>query len=103
MATVKTGFGASKITPERGVLMAGYFEERRSTATHDDLYAKAMIFDDGETSAGILCCDLICLQKDEVVKIRDIVSKKNWHEGRKSDSMRHSHAHGTLYAEFPDR
>jgi neutral ceramidase len=78
---VKVGFGASKITPGLGVFMAGYFHERQATAVHDDLYAKAMIFDDGETVAGILCCDLICLHSGEVKKVRDLISEKTGIKG----------------------
>jgi len=78
---VKVGFGASKITPGLGVFMAGYFHERRATAVHDDLYARAMLFDDGETIAGILCCDLICLHSTEVKKIRGLISEKTGIKG----------------------
>ncbi len=74
--SIKVGFGASKVTPGLGVFMAGYFHERRATAVHDDLYAKAMLFDDGKTIAGILCCDLICLHSKEVKKIRELISEK---------------------------
>ncbi|HGJ66419.1 TPA: hypothetical protein ENS27_13735 [bacterium] len=76
MSAIKMGFGASKITPELGAFMAGYFHERQATAVHDDLFAKAMIFDDGKTIAGILACDIICLSADEVAKVRDVISKK---------------------------
>ncbi|MFQ6042334.1 MAG: hypothetical protein ACE5PV_15870, partial [Candidatus Poribacteria bacterium] len=81
MSAIKIGCGASRITPELGVSMAGYFTERKATAIHDDLYAKAMIFDDGNVSAGLLCCDLICLHKDEVAKIRKIISDKTGVKG----------------------
>jgi hypothetical protein len=50
MSAIKMGFGASKITPEIGAFMAGYFHERQATAVHDDLFAKAMIFDVGFVS-----------------------------------------------------
>lgn len=76
MSQIKVGCGESIISPGLGVLMAGYFEERKSTAIHDDLYAKAMIFNDGNETAGLLCCDLICIHKDEVAKIRQIISEK---------------------------
>ncbi|MBD3184525.1 hypothetical protein GF312_19740 [Candidatus Poribacteria bacterium] len=76
MSSILTGCGESIITPELGVSMAGYFEDRLSTVVHDDLYAKAMIFSNGIVSAGILCCDLICLPREEILKIRKIVSEK---------------------------
>ncbi len=82
MPNIKIGFGASRITPGLGVFMAGYFHERKATGIHDDLYAKAMIFDDGNVIVGILCCDLICLQKDEVTKIREIITTKTRMNGK---------------------
>ncbi len=81
MSNIRIGFSASRITPGFGVFMAGYFHERQATAIHDDLYAKAMIFDDGNVIAGILVCDLICLHKDEVAKIREIVTAKTRMKG----------------------
>jgi len=81
MSVIKIGCGASKITPELGASMAGYFNERKATAIHDDLYAKAMIFDDGDVVAGLLCCDLICISKEDIAKIRDIISAKTGLKG----------------------
>jgi hypothetical protein len=81
MSGIKIGCGASKITPGLGVSIAGYFTERKATAIHDDLYAKAIIFDDGNVFAGLLCCDLICIHKDDVARIRDIISKKTGMKG----------------------
>ena len=81
MSTLNIGCGASRITPELGVSMAGYFTERKATAIHDELYAKAMIFNDGTVSAGLLCCDLICLHKNEVARIREIISEKTGMKG----------------------
>ncbi len=76
MSALRIGFGASKITPGLGAYMAGYFHERQATAIHDDLFAKAMLFDDGNTIAGILACDLICLTADEVARVRETIHKK---------------------------
>jgi hypothetical protein len=82
MSDLRIGFGASKITPGLGAYMAGYFHERQATAVHDDLFAKAMIFDDGNTIAGILACDLICLPADEVAKVREAIQKNTSIDGR---------------------
>lgn len=84
MSTIKIGCGVSKITPGLGVSLAGYFEDRKATAVHDELHAKAMIFDDGSVTAGILCCDLICIHQDEVARIRQIISEK---AGIKGENM----------------
>jgi len=82
MPNTKIGFGASKITPGLGAFMAGYFHERQATAIHDDLFAKAMVFDDGKTVAAILACDIICLVADEVAKVREVISKKTGIDGK---------------------
>jgi len=82
MSKIKIGCGQSVISPGLGVLMAGYFEERKSTGIHDDLFARAMIFHDGDNVAGLLCCDLICIHKDEIAKIRQIISEKTNMEGK---------------------
>lgn len=81
MLSAKIGCGASKITPGLGVSMAGYFHDRKATSIHDDLYAKAMIFHDGSISAGLLCCDLICIHRDEVAQIREAISKETGIKG----------------------
>ena len=76
MPNIRVGCGAAVITPGLGAYMAGYFEEREATAIHDDLYARALVFDDGDTAAGLLCCDLICLQVEEVARIREAVARE---------------------------
>ncbi|MFC1712982.1 hypothetical protein ACFL6S_04895 [Candidatus Poribacteria bacterium] len=81
MSIIKMGCGASEITPGLGVSMAGYFHDRKATAIHDELYAKMMIFDDGEVSAGLLCCDLICISKGEIARIREFISKETGIKG----------------------
>jgi len=81
MSTIRVGCGASEITPGLGVSMAGYFHDRRATAIHDKLYAKAMIFDHGEVCAGLLCCDVICISKDEIALIRESISRETGMKG----------------------
>ncbi|MCC6445317.1 MAG: hypothetical protein IT210_17890 [Armatimonadetes bacterium] len=75
MSAVKAGFGKAIISPGLGVEMAGYFERRLSTAVHDDLFARAMVLDDGSARAAIVSCDLICLTAEEVARIRDEIEK----------------------------
>lgn len=58
----KAGFAAVDITPEASVPMWGYGLEHRpnnnSTGTHDALYAKALVFEVGETRAALVGLDL---------------------------------------------
>jgi len=73
MAKLRVGSGASTITPGQGVSIAGYFEERLATAVHDDLYARALVFDDGRAQAGILSYDLTGVTAAQVASIRELV------------------------------
>jgi len=74
MGALRVGSGAAKITPCLGVSLAGYFEERLATAVHDDLYARALVFDDGQVQAGLLSCDLIGVSAAQVASIRNLVA-----------------------------
>lgn len=75
MSQIEIGCGTANITPGLGVYIAGYFEDRKATAIHDDLYARAMVFKDRTEIAALLCCDVICIIRDQVASIREIIAK----------------------------
>ncbi|MFM8573246.1 MAG: hypothetical protein ACKOAU_16740 [Pirellula sp.] len=58
-SNLRVGFGKADITPVRPTPMAGYYGVRYSTATHDPLWAKATVLDDGSTQVAIVALDLI--------------------------------------------
>ena len=58
---LRLGTAAVKITPPLGTPMAGYYLQRGSQGVLDDLYAKAVVLDDGKTMAALVACDLIGL------------------------------------------
>ena len=58
MKHLQAGFAKVKITPPMGTPMAGYYFDRISNAVHDDLYAKALVLDDGERRWALVACDL---------------------------------------------
>lgn len=66
------GFGREKITPDlaRTVWLAGFATGRRATSVHDDLWAVAMVVDDGAQRLGIVALDSIGLFHDDVIAIR---------------------------------
>ena len=57
--TVQAGAAEIDITPPVGFRMAGYFNERLSTGTHDPLKAKAIVFSDGKEKFALVFCDLV--------------------------------------------
>ena len=59
MGTLQAGASSVNITPNLGCHMVGYFTDRRADRIHDELYARAIALSDGETTLGLLTCDLI--------------------------------------------
>src|SRR2546430_5025239 len=55
------GVAVVDITPPPGYRMAGYYNERRNTGTHDPLLAKAVVFQQGDVKAAIVECDLVSM------------------------------------------
>lgn len=65
-AALRAGAATAVITPPLGASLAGYFTERFSTDNHDELLAKCIVFDNGQTRVGLVVCDL-CVLPSEVV------------------------------------
>lgn len=74
--TLKVGFGISDITPVRPTPMAGYYGVRYSTATHDPLWAKATLLDDGTQRVVIIALDLISTNPWMVRETRKLIEEK---------------------------
>ncbi len=71
MLGLRAGAARSSITPELGCHMAGYFHDRRAADIHDDLYAKALVLENGESALAIVVCDLIALLQADVEAARE--------------------------------
>jgi len=50
--------------------LAGFHNGRPATGVHDDLWARALVLDDGTTAIGLVVLDAIGLMHDQVVEIR---------------------------------
>ncbi|HIE29534.1 TPA: hypothetical protein EYP66_19870 [Candidatus Poribacteria bacterium] len=70
----KAGAAVANITPPVGVDMTG-FGGRLSGAVgiHDDIFAKALVLDDGNCQLVIVTSDLLSLDFDLVKRIRDLI------------------------------
>lgn len=73
---LKIGVGVSVITPFLDEPMAGYFYERFADGVHDDLYAKALLFDDGRTRAVLVACDLVRMPRAAAEDARARIQKR---------------------------
>jgi hypothetical protein len=72
---LRVGFARVKINPdisnpERPIYLAGFNQNRKATAIHDDLWAIACVIDDGYARLGIVALDAIGFFHDDVVRMR---------------------------------
>jgi neutral ceramidase len=75
MAQLRFGTGAVKITPPAGAPMAGYYFSRAAEGVHDDLWAKAVVFERDGNKAAMVACDLIDVPRAVVEQARAEVAK----------------------------
>jgi neutral/alkaline ceramidase-like enzyme len=70
------GAAETIITPPVGARLEGYGGPdggQISTAVHDDLHARAVVFDDGTTRAAMVACDLIAIDRRLSAPVRALV------------------------------
>jgi len=73
---MEVGAARSDITPPLGSPIAGYMKARYAESVHDNLYAKAIVFNDGKTEAAIVACDLIALGSEHVREARSLIERE---------------------------
>src|SRR5207249_2726565 len=67
---LRVGVAEVEITPPGGFPIAGYYHERRATATRDPLKAKALVFRGDREQAAIVVCDLTGIAVDLSTEVR---------------------------------
>jgi hypothetical protein len=67
---LRVGVAETDITPPKGFPMAGYYDDRRATGTHDPLKAHALVFRDEHEQAAVVACDLIGIAHDLSAEVR---------------------------------
>jgi hypothetical protein len=67
---------AVKITPPDGIPVSGYYYVRNSQGVLDDIFAKALVLDDGKAKAAMVVCDLLLLPRPMVIEARRIIEEK---------------------------
>ncbi len=72
---MKTGFSRICINPPLGVPMVGYYETRPAKGIHDDIFASAVAFDDGENKAVIVSVELCLLSTEQCSFFREKISE----------------------------
>ena len=98
--TLKAGMAKTVITPPVGTQLSGYGGRTEpSTGVLDDLYAKALVVDDGNERIALVVCDIIGFRIDMVNEIRAIIQQQT---GIKPDNIMvtctHTHSGPNLRA-----
>ncbi|HDL18247.1 MAG TPA: hypothetical protein ENH29_04250 [Bacteroidetes bacterium] len=59
--------------------IAGFGNNRPAAGVHDDIWARAVVWDDGSLRIALVVLDAIGFFHDDVIQVREMVAKKNWH------------------------
>src|SRR5437867_8704603 len=62
-AELRAGAATSNITPWLGVSINGGFQDQRAMHVHDELFARALVLDDGETRLAVVVVDSCMLPR----------------------------------------
>ena len=97
----RAGAATSNITPRLGASINGYFTDRLATHIHDELHARCLVLDDGQTRLAIVVCDSCMIPREILDAAKRRVANK-W--GLAPDhiliSATHTHTAGTCVAIF---
>jgi hypothetical protein len=100
---LRAGAAQVVITPPKGAPMAGYYNTRLAEGTHDDLFAKALVFEKGGVEVALVACDVVSLPREIIEEARRIVQQNT---GIPADhvmiSATHSHT-GPVILTTPSR
>jgi neutral ceramidase len=75
-APLMAGAATSNITPELGGEVVGGFSPYPCTHIHDELHARCLVLDDGNTKLALVVCDLLGLHRSVSVKARELIEKE---------------------------
>jgi neutral ceramidase len=71
---MRAGAAQTNITPLVGTSLAGYFHDRKMVDVRDELHAKAIVMDDGDTQVAVVVCDIIAVPRETVLEARALAS-----------------------------
>jgi hypothetical protein len=71
---LRAGAATAVITPNLGVSLCGSLMDRRAENIHDDLHARCLVLDNGQTRLALVLLDLIAARKEWLGEIKHQVS-----------------------------
>ncbi len=72
---LKSGSAEVNITPPVGVELVGQWVARKSTGINDEMFANAMVLDDGKTTVALLSCDVLSIVNSVKQEIRSEIAR----------------------------
>ncbi|HUY34861.1 MAG TPA: hypothetical protein VMV69_19095 [Pirellulales bacterium] len=63
---LRAGAATSNITPSLGCSLNGGMNDRNATRVHDELHARCLVLDDGDTLLGLVVCDNCAIPTDVI-------------------------------------
>jgi neutral ceramidase len=72
----RAGAAEVSITPPVGAAIAGSYKIKTSTGVHDELHAKALVFEAGGVKVALVACDLANLPRQYSEEARRIIQQK---------------------------
>jgi hypothetical protein len=103
----RAGAALSNITPPLGVSINGYFNDRTARHIHDELHARCLVLDDGQTRLAMVVCDNCLIPRDLMDAAKQMILART---GLAADhvliSATHTHTAPTCLASFqsaPDK
>ena len=74
---LKAGFDRVSITPSAGAPLAGFAARQGvSTGVHDDLFARALVIDDGASPVAMTSVDVLALPSAFVDRVREAIGRR---------------------------
>jgi neutral ceramidase len=70
------GAATSNITPELGATVVGGFAPYPARHVHDELHARCLVLDDGETRLALVVCDLLGLHRSVCVEAKRLIHEE---------------------------
>ncbi len=71
----RAGAAKANITPPLGTSLAGYMRDRQAQNVHDELYARSLALDNGNTKLIFVICDLIALRDEDIEKAKYLITE----------------------------
>lgn len=72
----RAGAATSNITPPLGEPIVGGFAPYPATHVHDELYARCLVLDDGNTKLALVVCDLLGFDRQVSDHARELIQKE---------------------------